>query len=87
MKKHMRQWILFCIVITLFVPFSAQAGARPVGYMPGVSEEMADPAFWSGLTGDPDTLLATPEEIARINAAARLNGVSYSRFISGLKSF
>ena len=28
MKKHMRQWILFCIIVTLFVPFSAQAGAR-----------------------------------------------------------
>ena len=69
-KKHMRQWILFCVVITLFVPFSAQAGARPVGFMPGVTEEMTNPVFWSDLTDDPDAILATPEDIARINAAA-----------------
>ena len=50
-------------------PVSASASA-PVGYMPGVTKEMTDPAFWSDLTGDPDALLATPEEIATINAAA-----------------
>ncbi len=44
--------------------------AAPVGYMPGVTEAMADPAFWSGLTENPDALLATAEDIARINAAA-----------------
>ena len=69
-KRYIRRLILFCIVITLFAPFSALAGARPVGYMPGVTEEMADPAFWFDRTGDPDKLLATPEEIARINVAA-----------------
>ena len=70
LKKHTQRWILFCIVITLFTPCSALAGTRPVGYMPGVTEEMTNPAFWSDLTGDPDTILATPEEIARINTAA-----------------
>ena len=70
LKMYTRQWILICIVITLLAPVSALAGARPVGYMPGVTKEMTDPAFWSGLADDPDTILATPEEIARINAAA-----------------
>ena len=52
----------------LLIPSSAPA-AREVGYMPGVTEEMTDPAFWSGLTDQPDGLSATPEEIALINEA------------------
>ena len=59
----------FCAAVILCLPLSAPA-ASPVGYMPGVTEEMAEPAFWSGLAGDPDALLATPEDIARFNAAA-----------------
>ena len=57
------------IVTSLFTPFSALA-VREVGYMPGVTEEMTDPAFWSSLSEDPDALLATPEEIALLNEAA-----------------
>ena len=68
--KHPVQWIIFFIVISLCMPLFAQAEARPVGYMPGVTEEMTDPAFWSGMTADPDALLATAEDIAWINAAA-----------------
>ena len=51
-------------------PFSALADAAPVGYMPGVTEEMTEADYWSGLAADPDALLATPEEIARITQAA-----------------
>ena len=70
LKRYIQQLILLCIVITLAAPVSAWADARPVGYMPGVTEEMTDPAFWSGLAEDPDAVLATAEDIARINAAA-----------------
>ncbi len=61
--------LVCCVTAALLMPGFAQ-GAAPVGYMPGVTEAMTDPAFWSGLAEDPDALLATPEDIARINAAA-----------------
>ncbi|MBR6707726.1 MAG: SH3 domain-containing protein [Clostridia bacterium] len=66
--KAMALLLTACAAISLR-PASARASA-PVGYMPGVTKEMTDPAFWSGLTEDPDALLATSEEIAAINAAA-----------------
>ena len=84
LKKHMRQWLLFCIVV-LFVPFSALAEVRPVGFMPDVTEAMTDPAFWSDLTGDPDALLATAEDIARINAAAVAGEGTNRRDMKNLK--
>ena len=70
MKKTIALLTTLCIVVTLAVPLTATGAARPVGYMPGVTEEMTDAAFWSGLTDDPDALLATAEDIARINEAA-----------------
>ncbi len=66
--KAIALFLTVCAVVSLR-PSSAGASA-PVGYMPGVTKEMTDPAFWSGLTENPDALLATPEEIAAINAAA-----------------
>ncbi len=70
-RKAAALLLMLSIVLSLSAPLPALASA-PVGYMPGVTEEMTDPAFWSGLTEDPDALLATPEEIARIHAAALL---------------
>jgi hypothetical protein len=46
------------------------ASAERVGYLPCVTEEMTDPAFWTAGMDAPDALLATAEEIAQINAAA-----------------
>ena len=57
LKKYMRQLILLCIVMALAAPAFALAGARPVEYLPGVTEDMTDPAFWSDLTDDPDVIL------------------------------
>ena len=68
MKKRTALFLTLCTAAAAPVPSSA-LGAREVGYMPGVTEEMTDPAFWSGLTEHPDELLATPEEIALINEA------------------
>ena len=72
-KNHLnrlnRTAALLCAAVLLLMPLSATA-AREVGYMPGVTEEMTDPAFWSGRAEDPGALLATPEEIARIHEAA-----------------
>ena len=70
MKKCFALLLALCFAVSLVSPLPALADAAPVGYMPGVTEEMAVPAFWSDLTGDPDALLATAEDIARINAAA-----------------
>ena len=70
LNKPLALLLAACAAVSLLAPVSVLADSRPVGYMPGVTEEMTDPAFWSGLTGDPDAVLATPEEIARINAAA-----------------
>ena len=70
LKKGLALRLVLCSVLSLFSPRPALAAAVPVGYMPGVTEEMASPAFWSDLTGDPDALLAAAEDIARINAAA-----------------
>ncbi len=49
---------------------AASAQASEVQYLPGVTEAMTAPAFWIDGMEDPDALLATAEEIARINAAA-----------------
>ena len=38
-------------------------------YMPGVTAEMSDPAFWSKNVEDPNALLADPYKIAELNAS------------------
>ena len=50
-----------------------------------MTEEMTVPAFWSDLTGDPDALLATAEDIARINAAAIAGAGTNRRDMRNLK--
>ena len=64
-----RKIIILCIALSLILPLPALA-AREVGYMPGVTEAMTDPGYWSGLTAEPDSLLATPEVIGLLNADA-----------------
>ena len=84
-KKYLALLLALCFVVSMLSPLPALAGAAPVGYMPGVTEEMADPAFWSGLAGDPDALLATAEDIARINAAAVAGEGTNRRDMKNLK--
>jgi len=84
-KKYLALLLIFCFVIPLLSPLTALAGAAPVGYMPGVTEEMTAPAFWSDLAGDPDALLATAEDIARINAAAEAAEDTNRRDMKNLK--
>ncbi len=70
-KKTLSLVLALCLTLALCAPLFARAAApEDVGYLPGVTEEMTDPAFWTRGMADPDELLATPEEIARINAAA-----------------
>ena len=67
-RKSISFFLALCIAVSLLsaaLPVSAS-----VSYLPGVTEEMTDPAFWAGRMEDPEALLSTPEEIARINAAA-----------------
>ena len=65
---------IFSLILALCLSVSLLAAALPVSaavaYLPGVTEEMTDPAFWAERMDDPEVLLSTPEEIARINAAA-----------------
>ena len=67
LKTVLALTLILCVAVSLL---PALANAATVGYMPGVTEEMTNPAFWSDLAGNPDALLATEEDIARINQAA-----------------
>ncbi|MBR6029751.1 MAG: SH3 domain-containing protein [Clostridia bacterium] len=84
-KKYLALLLALCAVVPLLSPLPGLGAAAPVGYMPGVTEEMTDPAFWSELTGDPDALLATAEDIARINAAAVAGAGTNRRGMKNLK--
>ena len=65
---------IFFLFLTLCIAVTLLSAALPVSaavaYLPGVTEEMTYPEFWASRMADPDALLSTPEEIARINAAA-----------------
>ncbi|MCR5297414.1 MAG: SH3 domain-containing protein [Clostridiales bacterium] len=84
-KRYLALLAALCFAVPLFSPLSAPAEPAPVGYMPGVTEEMTNPAFWSDLTGNPDALLATAEDIARINAAAEAGNGTNRRDMKNLK--
>ena len=84
-KKNLALLLVLCSVIPLLSPLPAMAAAAPVGYMPGVTEEMTAPDFWSDLTGDPDALLATAEDIVRINTAAAAGEGTNRRDMKNLK--
>ena len=83
-KKTLALLMTLCVAGSFLFPFSALAAA-PVGYMPGVTEEMTEPSFWYGQTVDPDALLATAEDIARINAAAVAGKGTNRRDMKNLK--
>ncbi len=83
-RKTASLFLALFIAAGMLIPFPALA-AREVGYMPGVTEEMTNPAFWSNLAGDPDAILASPEEIARINEAAVSTEGSNRRDMRSLK--
>ncbi len=69
LKKSIALLTTLCAAANVFNPVPAQA-ARSVVYMPGVTEEMTNPSYWSDLAGNPGALLATPEEIAQIHEKA-----------------
>lgn len=64
------------LALSMLLPLAPARAAQPVEYLPGVTEEMTDPGYWAALMDDPDAALATPEEIARINAEALTTGGS-----------
>ena len=67
MKRNLPLALIICLLFTLCLPCLAQAA--PVQYLPGVTEEMTSPAFWSSRAADPDQILADAGEIEEINAA------------------
>ena len=88
-KNHAKTVLALALALGIAIPAGAPAAAlaavRPVEYMPGVTAEMTEPSFWSALAQDPDAVLATPEEIARINAAAEAGEGTYRRDLKNLK--
>ena len=73
MKKLFALILTLCLTLTLLAPaaaFAAEQDPEPVGYLPGVTSEMCGAPFWTAGMADPDALLATPEDIVRINAEA-----------------
>ena len=81
MKKTCALLLTLCIGASLLAPIRAQAAAAA---LPGVTEEMMAPAFWSGQAEDPDRLLATSGEIAALNAAALTTEGSNMHDLKGL---
>ncbi len=67
MKKNAVFMLALCLLVSLATP---ALGASEVEYLPGVTEEMCSPEFWTAMMEDPDALLATAEDIARINRTA-----------------
>ena len=67
MKKFTAPILTLCLLLSLTTP---ALGAAEVEYLPGVTEEMCSPEFWTAMMEAPDALLATAEDIARINRTA-----------------
>ncbi|MBQ3379862.1 MAG: SH3 domain-containing protein [Clostridia bacterium] len=64
--KRMASLLLgLCVAACAAMPAMAETSA-----FPGITDEMTEASFWSELQDDRDGVLATPEEIARINDAA-----------------
>lgn len=58
-----------CLALVLALALAAlPVQAAGVAYMPGVTAEMCDPAYWAARQADPDGVILTPAEIAAFNA-------------------
>ena len=59
---------LVCLLVALAVNIASPIPARAdVPHMPDVTAEMSQSGYWSGKMGNPDAVLATPDEIAVMN--------------------
>ena len=65
----MRKALFVLSALCLLLALGAQSAAG-AAYLPGVTKEMTAPGYWTAAMAAPDAVLATPEEIAQINAAA-----------------
>ncbi len=59
-----------CLLLALFcaLPLCRPALAAGVSYMPGVTAEMSNPAYWAARQSDPRKVILTGEEIQAANA-------------------
>ena len=70
-RKALTLFLALCLAAPLLLPAAHSAApADSVSYLPGVTQEMTEPSFWSDRASEPDALLATADEIARINSSA-----------------
>lgn len=56
-----------CAVLAIVLLTSLAQPALAVTYMPGVTAEMSDAAYWAGLYDDAQEIILTPEEIEAFN--------------------
>ena len=84
-RKALTLFLALCLAVPLLLPAAqAAAPADSVAYLPGVTQEMTDPSYWSGLAAEPNALLASADEIARINASALVTSGSNMHDLKGL---
>ena len=57
MKKNAVFMLALCLLVSLATP---ALGASEVEYLPGVTEEMCSPEFWTAMMEDPDALRTSP---------------------------
>ncbi len=74
--------LAFLFFLRCFSSFAAEP-PKPVHAtepLPGVTEEMLDPAYWISLQERPDEIIMTAKEIERLNANIRVRTVSLKDF-------
>ncbi len=68
MPNKRNRALCLLLVLVAILSMAQPALAAGVTYMPGVTAEMSDPAYWSALQEGADQVILTPEEIETFNA-------------------
>lgn len=67
MKLNVKKQISVLLALALSISLVQPTLAAGVTYMPGVTAEMSDAAYWAGLRDDAQDVILTPEEIEAFN--------------------
>lgn len=62
-----KQLLALLLSLTTVLALAIPASAEEVQYLPDVTEEMTDHAFWANLQKDADEIILTPDEITAYN--------------------
>ena len=72
MPMKMKRTLCLMLALVMALALAQPALAAGVTYMPGVTAEMSDPAYWAAMEDDPEEVILTPEEIEAFNADTAL---------------